>query len=136
MRRFYHYFLLMLLFSLSACAMPIDKGPDLGTLSTQFSDAMRWRDVTGAANLLDEAVREPFIEQFQDDDIHVVESQVVTVLLDETLENAKVEYLMDYYLLPSTRIKKWSWHQQWQLIHNEESRTSLWQIQDAPPAFP
>ena len=135
MKRFY-YFFLPLLICLAACSMPGSVGPDLQTSSAKFCEAMRWRDTLGAANFLEGAARETFLAQFDDDNLHVVDSQVVAVLFDESAEGATVDYQLEYYLLPSSRIKKWRWQQRWQLASNKAAKISLWMIQNPPPAFP
>ena len=116
--------------------MPIETGPDLQATSSRFCEAMRWRDFVGAANLLLPTSRELFLQQFQDENLHVVESRVVSVALDESTTGASAEYVMEYYRLPSNRIKKWRWQQQWQLAPPPNATTRLWLIHNDPPAFP
>ena len=135
MRRFYYYFLPVLV-CLAACAMPIEVGPDLETTSSRFSEAMRWRDFVGAANFLEKGVRDTFLQQFRGDNLHVIESRIVAVRVGDTGENATAEYLLEYYLLPSNRIKKWHWQQEWLLPRSKGMTSRYWMIQNAPPAFP
>ena len=135
MKTFY-YFILPILFFVSACAMPPELGPDLESVSSRYCEAMRWRDVSGAANFLLKEHRDSFRLQFADEDLHVVESRIVAVQLDEDGENASAEYLLEYYLLPSSRIRKWRWQQQWKMLRPELASTGIWQIQNTAPAFP
>jgi hypothetical protein len=135
MRHFYYYFLLLPT-CLIACAMPVEMGPDLETTSSRFSEAMRWRDFAGAANFLEPGVRAVFLRQFQDDNLHVIESRIISVQLAENGESATADYLLEYYLLPSNRIKKWHWQQQWQLPGSKGMKSRYWMIQNDPPAFP
>ncbi|HEY5674745.1 MAG TPA: hypothetical protein VIR78_13625 [Malonomonas sp.] len=133
MRRLYF---LLLLFSLTACALPRNYGPELEKSSDTFSEAMRWRDYVGAAYFLEPAARGTFLQQFQNDDLFIVDSRVVELQLAESADSATAEYLLEYYLLPSNRIKKWHWQQQWQLPEKNADSDRLWRIKNAPPAFP
>ena len=99
----------LLLLGLTGCAMPSSFGPDLKTTSNNFCEAMRWRDFIGAANFLEPTARDEFLQQFQDDNLFVVESRAVAVQVAASTESASADYLLEYYLLPSNQIKKWRW---------------------------
>ncbi len=75
----FYYFILPILFFLSACAMPNELAPDLESVSSRFCEALRWRDISSAANFLLKEHREPFRQQFSDEDLHVVESRIAAV---------------------------------------------------------
>ena len=107
------FFLFLLLLSLTACSGTFDQKPELTDLGEHFSEAMRWQDYIGAGRHLQEAVRRQFLDQFQlDEDLRIVESQVLDVELNEEVGTAEVDYRMQYYRLPSMRVKKWQWRQQ------------------------
>jgi len=133
MKRFYFLSLLLLL---SACALPGNFGPDLDKSSSNFSEAMRWRDYVGAAYFLEVAARDSFLQQFQDDNLFIVDSRITAITVDESMASASADYLLEYYLLPSNQIKKWHWRQQWQLPEKNTDSDSFWRIVNAPPAFP
>lgn len=126
----------LLLLCLTACAMPNRFGPDLQTTSGNFCEALRWRDFIGAANFLAPPLRENFLQQFQNDNLFVVDSRIVAVQLAASTESASADYQLEYYLMPSNQIKKWRWQQQWQLSDEKTAAVRLWQIQNAPPTFP
>ncbi|WP_321367073.1 hypothetical protein [uncultured Desulfuromusa sp.] len=122
---------------LSACLGPVDMGPGLDKISFGFSESMRWRDYPGAATYVHPDVRENFLEQFkEDEDLHVVESSILSVAMDASAKRANVVYVMKYYRLPSTRIEKWRWEQQWQLIQEKVAKPGVWLIENAPPTLP
>jgi hypothetical protein len=133
MKKFYF---LSLLLCLTACTMPGNFGPDLETTSASFCEAMRWRDFLGAANFLEPSVRETFLQQFQNENLFVVESRIIEVQVAASAESATADYLLEYYLLPSNQIKKWHWQQQWQLSEKKSTTARVWRIENAPPAFP
>ncbi len=133
MKRFYFLTLLVLL---NACAMPANFGPDLEQSSSNFSEAMRWRDYVGAAYFLEVAARDNFLQQFQNDNLFVGDSRITGMTLEESLDSATADYLLEYYLLPSNQIRKWHWRQQWQLPEKKTASASFWRIVNPPPTFP
>ncbi len=131
------YLVGLLLFSLLACSGPIDVGPGLAKVSHQFSEAMRWRDYLGAAHFLQQDLRSTFLEQFQrDEDLYIVESRIININLNKADGTAEADYLLEYYRLPSSRVKKWRWLQQWQLCRGKITQPGIWQIINAPPPLP
>jgi len=129
------FFLLLCL--LPACAGQVNKGAGLAVGSEHFSEALRWLDFSGAANHLHIDVRGEFLDLFQaDDDLKIVESQIVSVELDEASETATIDYRMEYYRLPSMRIKKWQWQQQWRLEQKNAIKSGVWLIVNSPPPVP
>lgn len=122
---------------LSACAG--FSGKDIGTvepLTARFTEAMRWQDYPGAARFLAAEHREPFLTQFQNDhDLHVVDSQVLSLDYDDQSENVAATFVLDYYRLPSTRIQRWSWTQQWQHQPGGFTQKGNWLIINPAPHF-
>ena len=122
---------------LSACVGPLDQGPGLERASRGFSEAMRWQDFHGAARFLESAQQEAFFEQFaENSDLHVVDSWFRTIEVDQAAGTAEAEYLLKYYLLPSNRVRTWSWSQEWRLIRGKMTKPGIWMITAAPPPFP
>jgi hypothetical protein len=130
-------YLMSLLLCLSACGAAFDEGPGLADVGEHFSEAMRWQDYVGAGSHLDKAVRGEFLDRFQqDEDLRVVESRIFSVELNPETESAKVDYRMEYYRLPSMRVKKWQWTQEWQLQQKKALKSGVWQIVNSPPEVP
>ena len=135
--RFIAYVLFLALLFLPGCTKPIDTGPGLAVIGEQFSEAMRWQDYIGAANFLQQDVRTAFLAQFeQDEDLHVVESRIVSVEFNTDDGTATADYRLQFYRLPSMRVKKWQWSQRWQLSRQKMLETNSWQIVNSPPALP
>ncbi len=134
--RFIVTFLAALLL-LPACAGTLDTGPGLPVISNQFSEAMRWQDYIGAGNFLGSDVRSEFLNQFQqDEDLRVVESRIVSVGLKSDADIVVADYELEYYRLPSMRVKKWHWAQEWQLQSQKGLKTGVWLITNSPPPLP
>ncbi|SDZ74883.1 hypothetical protein SAMN05660420_00106 [Desulfuromusa kysingii] len=132
--------LLLLLFIcpfMGACLGSVDMGPGLDTVSQGFSESMRWSDYPGAAAYVHPDVRGAFLEQFkEDEDLHIVESGVISVVMDPSAGRADAVYVLEYYRLPSSRIKKWRWEQQWRLIQEKMTKPGVWLIENEPPMLP
>lgn len=122
---------------LCACLGPVDVNPGLPKTSQGFSESMRWKDFQNAALYLQPAVRDLFLEQFkEDEDLHVVDSRILKVDLHADEGWAEAEYMMEYYRLPSSQVKKWRWEQRWSLVQEKVTKPGVWLIEDAPPKLP
>lgn len=129
--------LLGTLFFVVACAGSFDAGKDMTAFGDQFSEAMRWQDYLGAANLLHADVRKDFLDQFQqDDDLRVVESRIVSIDLNAEIKVATADFRLEFYRLPSMRVKKWQWSQEWQLQQQKGFKSPVWLIVNPPPPLP
>lgn len=130
------FFSLSLLF-LSACAGALDVGPGLDVIGGQFREAMRWQDYVGAGRHLQQDVRADFVDQFQaEEDLHVVESRLASIELRPETGSAEAVYQLEFYRLPSTRVKKWQWTQQWQFYRQKSLKSGTWKIVNSPPPLP
>ncbi|MDX2478891.1 MAG: hypothetical protein QNK24_00985 [Desulfuromusa sp.] len=130
--------LLVLCQFLTACAGvgSVDTAPNMDKVTRGFSESMRWADYPTAATYVHVDVRHVFLEQFpEDDDLHIVESKTLSVV-PQNEERAAAVYEMEYYRLPSTRIKKWRWAQQWRFIQETETQPGGWFIENEPPKLP
>ncbi len=129
--------LLGVILLLAGCAGKIDRGPSLAEVGSHFSEAMRWGDYIGAGGHLHQDIREQFVAKFQaDEDLHVVESQIFRIDVAPTADAADVEYRMQYYRLPSMRVKKWQWIQQWRRHEKKALKSGVWLIMNSPPEVP
>jgi len=137
MKRFF-YCWWVLLALLCSCLGPMDSGPTLGESSQRFSEAMRWRDYVGAALFIAPPAQQDFYASFpqDDDDLRVVGSRIESIKVNEDGKTAVAVYLLEYYRLPSSRIKKWRWTQEWQQYHEKITKPGIWLIQNPPPPVP
>ncbi|MDA3903453.1 MAG: hypothetical protein PF441_08415 [Desulfuromusa sp.] len=129
--------LLLLCPLLTACLGSVDVGPGLDKISRGFSESMRWSDFPNAATYVHLDVRDAFLEQFQEDeDLHIVDSHILSVNIHQHGGQADAVYVMEYYRLPSSQIKKWRWQQRWRLIQVKVTKPGAWLIENEPPALP
>ena len=130
----YVFFVLTLVACVGGANNP---GGDLYEQSKHFSEAMRWGDYIGAGRHLQPDVREELLAMFQEnEDLRTVSSSVYSIDLEPGANVADVEYRLEYYRLPSMRVKKWIWRQQWKLQRNKGIKSDLWLIVNSPPSVP
>ncbi|MCF6266104.1 MAG: hypothetical protein L3J57_06115 [Desulfuromusa sp.] len=129
--------LLLLCLLLNACLGTVDVGPGLAEISQGFSESMRWSDYPNAAAYVQPDARAAFLDKFQEDaDLHVVDSHILSIDMYKHEGQADAVYEMEYYRLPSSRIKKWRWKQQWRLFQEKLTKPGVWLIENEPPALP
>lgn len=131
------FILLLLCPLLTACLGTVDVGPGLDKISQGFSESMRWRDYPNAATYLQLDVRDAFLKQFkEDEDLHIVDSSILSIDMHPDEGWADAVYVMEYYRLPSSQVKKWRWEQRWRLIQEKLTKPGVWLIENEPPALP
>ena len=125
-------------FLLTACNSAMQMGgSNLEEIAQGFSESMRWHDFPNAAGYIDPEARIDFEEKFiEDDDLRIVESRVLSVDILPDGEHADIVYQLEYYHLPSSRIKKWRWKQRWELGNERMIKTGIWMIKNEPPDLP
>ena len=112
-------------------------GPDLEEIAQGFSESMRWHDFPNAAAYLEPEAQLDFEEKFiEDDDLRIVDSRILSVNILPDGEQADIVYLLEYYHLPSSRIKKWRWKQRWELGSERATSPGIWMIKNEPPELP
>jgi hypothetical protein len=138
MRRFSLLILFVACLLLSGCAaLTGGETANLPQLTERFSEAMRWKDWYGAAIYVEAEQRSAFLEQFKEDpDLFVVDSQIQNIRPGVTDDAAEVVYQLEYYRLPSNRIDRWTWVQQWQKQPGRFAAEAVWLINNPPPLLP
>ena len=130
--------LLVLLLLTGGCFQTPQMGPDLPELTDDFCEAMRWKDFTSAAGYMTPEVRDDFTQKFIDDkDLYIVGSKIRNVTLHVDEQWAEALYILEYYRLPSSRIKEWRWSQRWEVVGDGGvTHADIWQISEVAPPVP
>ncbi|MFO7766158.1 MAG: hypothetical protein R6V33_06980 [Pelovirga sp.] len=138
MRRFALLFFAVACLLLSGCAaLPGGETAKLPQIAERFTEAMRWKDWYGAAKFVETQQRSAFFEQFKEDpDLHVVESMIQGVQTERADGIVEVIYLLEYYRLPSSRIDRWIWKQEWRRQPGGFGKETVWLISNPPPPLP
>ncbi len=138
MRRFSLLLLSVACLLLTGCAaLSGGETANLPQIGDRFSEAMRWKDWYGAARFVEAEQRTAFLEQFKEDpDLFVVDSQIQNIQSGATDGIAEILYQLEYYRLPSSRIERWSWTQEWQKQPGRFTAETVWLISNPPPPLP
>ena len=127
-----------LILLLTACLGGQVNGSALKEESYRFTESMRWHDFDGAAKYVAPDQQQEFFSRFPQDneDLKIVESQIEAVEINEANKTAVISYELEYYRLPSSRVKKWRWTQHWRQNGEKEQNPGLWRIVNPPPPLP
>ncbi len=137
MKKIFFLLFFLLFLMLPGCAKKVDLGPGYERTSKHLLQALRWQDYQGAAMFLAEQDGRQLLDSFEQlNDLHVVEAEYKYSRLNQKEGTAESELILSYYMLPSTRIKDWSWKIDWVLIPLDTQQRGRWQVQGPPPAFP
>lgn len=102
-----------------------------------FLQRLRWQDYSGAANYFSAEQRPSFLTEFLDQkDLHITD--VRSVGLDSSDEGlaAKQTVDLEYYALPSLRVRDFRFTLDWSYICEKNNQTGDWKIVNPFPAFP
>lgn len=137
MKKFFPLTFFLLIFLVGGCAPKVDLGPGYKIMSKNFLQALRWKDFQGAAIYMKPEHRQALLDSFKDSkDLHIVGAEYEYSRLNKKLGTAKSKLILEYYLLPSTRVQEWAWEIEWILIPADTKQRGAWQVQSASPAFP
>ena len=137
MRKIIFSCFLLLLLILPGCAKKVDLGPGYDRTSKRFLQTMRWQNFEEAATFLKPEAREKLLANFAENkDLHIAEANYLYSRLTGEAGTAESKLQLKYYILPSTRIREWTWEMEWRLLPLDTKQRGTWQIQQEPPSFP
>ncbi|ALC18145.1 hypothetical protein DSOUD_3428 [Desulfuromonas soudanensis] len=128
---------LFALFFLCSCGVMARSEADLTRESRDFSQRLRWGDFQGAARHLADPYRDDFLALFQGiSDLQIVDVRVEKI--DQPLSEleGEVEMVLEYYQLPSIRVKEFRFRQLWRYEGGTRYHAGLWQVVSPFPPFP
>jgi len=128
---------LLVLLALGGCGSMARSSDDLATASRDFCQRLRWKDVHGAARHLAPPYREDFLAAFSgSDDLNIVDVRLESVDQSSSPDEGEVAIVLEYYLLPSVRVREFRFRQTWRYEGGSRYRTGLWQVVTPFPPFP
>lgn len=114
---------------LAACTSLFDPQRQFEPVQRDFAMRLRWMDFPGAARHLSPQLRDDFLDRVGgEEDLHVTD-----VRLDSAeylpAENRMVTWTtLEYYLLPSTVVRKFRLRQEWEYAGEDRQHSGNWQI--------
>jgi hypothetical protein len=108
---------LILLLLLSACATPLQPREEFQEARQEFVLRLVWKDYPSAAFFVNEELREDFLSKFdQRSELRIIEMRPEKAEFQgENNSRVMTWSSLDYYRLPSTRIKTFRLRQDWEL---------------------
>lgn len=126
---------LFLLVLLAACRTLAVSPTEFERISRDYNAMLRWQESAMAASTyVDKSVRPAYeVKVAAAAGVKVVDYRVVSWECDSEKGEAKVKVELDYYILPSTRVKTVTDEQKW--VYREEPGESGWRLTTLLPEF-
>jgi hypothetical protein len=103
-----------------------------------YNRMLRWKEMESAGMLyLNPELRDPFMETVQSikkRGVTITEYRILATDYDVEKETAEVMVEFDYYILPSNRIKKLAYKQEW-VYRIFSGDQKIWKLKSGLPAF-
>lgn len=119
----------------TACSMPFLVKDEFDRSSTEYARLLRWQELEKAA---DTYVDASLLAEYRKrivaaKDVRVVDYRIKSVECDPKAKKAEVTMELDYYSIPSTRVKTLSDTQKW--LYKEEAGRTGWRLESLLPEF-
>lgn len=122
---------------LGGCGVVIQPGKEFTLTSRDFAQRLRWMDVSGTARHMLPEYAEEYRQRFMGrEDLHLVDVRFETIEFLEDGRRAEAQVVLEYYLLPSLKVKKFRFTQQWAYLGEDRYHPGIWTITSPFPPFP
>jgi hypothetical protein len=127
--------LLCLLVIGSACSLLFPIKDEFERNSKDYSKMLRWQEFERAVDLyVDPSLRDDYRKRIEAArDIKVVDYRIKNVVCDPEKRKAEVKAELDYYIMPSTKVKTVVDMQKWRYV--EEADQKRWRLETLLPEF-
>ncbi|AJE02447.1 hypothetical protein [Geobacter pickeringii] len=120
--------------ALAGCRNPYLISERFTESSREYNRSIRWRELEQAClAFADRGVKDECLARAAAKGVSVADYRVVSTELDPEKGTATVHMEIDYYVLPSTRLKSVRDVQQWR--YEEKDGDLRWRIVTPPPEF-
>jgi len=131
------YFVLLLVLSITACAVVNPPEKQRKAAVDDFMYTLRWLRFQEAAGFFSDEHREAFLDQMEDlKDLNVTEVRLKRFDLKDEGRRAEARLEMDYYILPSATLKTLRIDQTWVYFEAGDSGYNGFLITTPFPKFP
>ena len=119
----------------SGCSLLFPIKDEFERNSKDYSKMLRWQEFERAVDVyVDPALRDDYRKRIAAArDVKVVDYRVNNVTCDPENRKAEVRLELDYYIMPSNRIKTLTYKQEW--AYREISASKSWMLKSGLPAF-
>lgn len=129
--------LAVLTLQLGGCANLYNPAAEWPQVGNDFVQRLRWRDYSGAANHVEETRRSAFLAWAgRLEALQLVDGRLESFVLKDNDQRAEAVAVLDYYRLPSARVRSWQLLQQWEYQGAGKLTPGTWQLISAFPDPP
>ena len=127
--------LLTLTISVSACSVLFPIKDEFDRNSREYGQMLRWQEFEKAAGIyVEPSLRDEYRKRIEAGmDAKIVDYRVISVDCEPEKKKAEVRMELDYYLIPSARVKTVSDTQKWRYF--EEPDRKGWRLESLLPEF-
>ncbi len=123
--------------SLLACATVMRPVEFFPASNEDFSRRLRWLDYQGAAQHMDETVRDDFLDRFAgNEDLRVINFDIDRIEFRDDGRQVIVWHMLEYYMLPSATVKKERIRIEWEFHEEHKLLPGSWLISTEFPQLP
>ncbi len=128
---------LLILWLLAGCGLAARPAEDFLSASDDYLQRLRWQDYNGVARYLVPGERQPFLDQWADqDDLRLTDVSLDSLEFSDQGRQARTRVTLEYYRLPSTVIQRLRLNQEWEYQGGSRTRPGQWQITTPFPPAP
>ena len=132
--------IILLLFIASGCqtVQKVDQKTKFDAALRDYMQSLRWQDFYGAAAFMVEENRAAFLEDVTGNEaLNITDLTLLNLEPTNNPDEYQTLIRLEYFMLPSTTVKKKEIHQTWILVLDPSSvKPKGWQIATPFPEFP
>lgn len=126
--------LLVCVFILSSCSTSMKMRQNFDDTFREYKEIVRWHGFSESSKYTTSSLRDDFEHRLKTaKDMKVVDLRVVKMKYDSEKGEATVKLEIQYYMLPSNRVKTMLDNQKWSYV--EENGRKAWRLVSMPPDF-
>lgn len=124
---------------LNGCGVVVRPTEEFIAVSDDYLQRLRWQDYNGVAKHLVASERDAFLDQWTGlDDLRMTDANLDSMEFRAEGRQAQTRVSLEYYLLPSTTVKRLRLNQSWEYQGGDRTHPGQWQITTPfpPPPVP
>jgi len=107
---------------------------DLDQTVVKYNDLVRWNELGAASMFTPERLRDDFMARANAmGNMRLIDYKIINVRYDEKLHKARVDVMVEYYLLSNYKAKKIMVTEEW--AHIEDHGVKGWMLESPLPEF-
>lgn len=113
----------------SGCGLAVRPTEEFLRDSDDYLQRLRWQDHNGVARYLIESERQAYLDRWSgQEDLRITDVNLDRMDFQNEGRQAQTRVTLEYYILPSTTIKKLRLPQSWEYLGGDRTHPGQWQI--------